>query len=297
MFCCAAFALGSVGQEFWRGTRVRRAMAREPIPVALGALVRRNRRRYGGYIVHIGMAVLFIGVAASSSFQHQTQLSLTPGQSTKVGPYTIHYLRASAAVTPPAGTSPTQVVSAIAKIAGTTRGLSIVHDPAQTGSTLNIGAVLSVTRGSSHIATLTPSQGYYDSGQPIQGSVGHLIGGQAVSHVSMSAGVTRDIWSAMQPNIETPALKRIIEAADKTIPYVRPDEGALALAYMANAYLQHPPAAQFNFIDSPLVLWIWIGGLIVFGGGLIVLWPAPSAVRRRVSVLARGRGARGLARA
>jgi cytochrome c-type biogenesis protein CcmF len=272
-------------------------MAREPIPVALGALVKRNRRRYGGYIVHIGMAVLFIGVAASSSFKHQTQLSLTPGQSTKVGPYTVHYLRASASVTPAAGASATQIAAAIAKIAGTTPGLSIVHDPAQTGSTLNIGAVLSVTRGARHIATLTPSQGYYDSGQPSQGSVGHLIGGQAVSHVSMSAGVTRDIWSAMQPNIETPTLKRIIEAADKTIPYVRPDEGAVALAYMANAYLRNPGAAQFNFIDSPLVLWIWIGGAIVFGGGLVVLWPAPSTVRRRVSVLSRSRAARRLARA
>src|SRR5205085_2217224 len=68
MFCCAAFVLGSVGQEFFRGTRARRAMAGEPAPVALLALVRRNRRRYGGYVVHVGMAVLFIGVAASSSF-------------------------------------------------------------------------------------------------------------------------------------------------------------------------------------------------------------------------------------
>src|SRR6478735_5805304 len=60
MFCCAAFVLGSVGQEFVRGTRARRAMAGEPTTMALLALVRRNRRRYGGYIVHIGMAVLFI---------------------------------------------------------------------------------------------------------------------------------------------------------------------------------------------------------------------------------------------
>ena len=93
MFCCAAFVLGSVGQEYWRGVRVRRAMAGEPAPVALMALVRRNRRRYGGYIVHIGMAVLFVGVAASSSFQHASELSLSPGQSTKVGAYTVRYVR------------------------------------------------------------------------------------------------------------------------------------------------------------------------------------------------------------
>ena len=54
MFGCAAFVLGCVGQEFVRGVRARRAMAGEAVPVALVALVRRNRRRYGGYIVHVG---------------------------------------------------------------------------------------------------------------------------------------------------------------------------------------------------------------------------------------------------
>jgi cytochrome c-type biogenesis protein CcmF len=270
MFCCAAFALASVGQEFWRGVRVRRAMASEPAPLALLALVRRNRRRYGGYIVHIGMAVLFIGVAASSSFEHQNQRSLGVGQSTHVGPYEIHYLRATA---------------------------HVEKDPAHTGSTLNLGAVLRVTKHGHYVAMLNPSEGFYDSGEVAQGSVGHLIAGQPVSHISMSAGLTRDVWSAIEPNISIPALQKIIEAGNKTIPLVRPDEGLIAIAYMAHAYLQHPPPAQFNFIDSPLVMWIWIGGLIVLGGGLVVLWPAPSVVRRRVSERSRARAARGLARA
>ena len=41
----------------------RRAMTRDPVPVAFVQLIRRNRRRYGGYIVHAGLAVLLIGVA------------------------------------------------------------------------------------------------------------------------------------------------------------------------------------------------------------------------------------------
>ncbi len=93
MFCCAAFVFGSIGQEFFRGARARRAMAAEAAPLALVALVRRNRRRYGGYIVHVGIAVLFIGVAASSSFQHASELGLSPGQSTRVGAYTVRYVR------------------------------------------------------------------------------------------------------------------------------------------------------------------------------------------------------------
>jgi cytochrome c-type biogenesis protein CcmF len=278
MFCCAAFVLGSVGQEFYRGARARRAMAGEPAPLALLALVRRNRRRYGGYIVHIGIAVLFVGVAASSSFQHTSELSLSPGQSTRVGAYTVRYVRPTATLTPR-------------------------YDAAHTGSTLSLGAVLDVTKHGSHVATLDPSEGFYSSGEAAQGSVGSLIGGQPVSHVGMDVGITRNIWTAIQPDIETPALKRIVTVGDRTLP---PEEGIIAIAYLARAYLHNPPRAQFNLLVSPLVMWIWLGGSIAFGGGLIALWPAPSAVRRRVSVLARGarrrRGAgaqpeQGLARA
>jgi len=71
----------------------------------------------------------------------------------------------------------------------------------------------------------------------------------------------------------------------------------VAIGYLARAYLQHPPVAQFHFIDSPLVMWIWLGGLIVFTGGLVAIWPAPSAVRRRVALRSRARAAHGLARA
>ena len=100
MFGCAAFVLGCVGQEFFRGVRARRAMAGEAAPVALVALVRRNRRRYGGYIVHVGIAVLFVGVAASSSFQHTVEPTLSVGQSSKVGAYTVRYVRPTATVSP-----------------------------------------------------------------------------------------------------------------------------------------------------------------------------------------------------
>jgi len=269
MFCCAAFVFASIGQEFFRGTRARRAMAGEPAPLALLALVRRNRRRYGGYIVHVGIAVLFVGVAASSSFQHASQLGLSPGQSTRVGAYEIRYVRPTATVTPK-------------------------YDAVHTGSTLNLGAVLDVTKHGHHVATLNPSEGFYASEEASQGTVGSLIGGQPVSHVALDVGLTRNVWTAIEPDIEAPALKRIIADGNSTLP---PDEAVVAIAYLARAYLQHPPQAQFNFLVSPLVMWIWIGGLIVFGGALIALWPAPSTVRRRVAARSRARAVRGLARA
>ena len=269
MFCCAAFVFGSVGQEFYRGTRARRAMAGESAPTALVALVRRNRRRYGGYIVHLGIAVLFIGVAASSSFQHASELALSPGQSTRVGAYKVKYVRPTATITPR-------------------------NDAAHTGATLSLGAVLDVSKSGRHVSTLKPSEGFYASNEPTQGSVGSLIGGQPVSHVSMDAGVTRDVWSAIAPNLEASSLKRIVSLGNATLS---PEEGLVAIGFLARAYLKSPPPAQFHFIVSPLVMWIWVGGLIVFTGGLIAIWPAPSTVRRKVAVRARSRSLRGLARA
>jgi cytochrome c-type biogenesis protein CcmF len=269
MFCCAAFVIGSIGQEFFRGARARRAMAGEPIPLALFALVKRNRRRYGGYIIHVGIAVLFVGVAASSSFQHASQLALSPGQSTRVGAYQIRYVRPTATITPR-------------------------YDRAHTGSTLSLGAILDVTKHGRHVATLNPSEGFYASDEAGLGTVSSLIGGQPVSHVSMNMSLTRNVWTAIEPDIEAPTLKRIVADGNSTLP---PEDALVAVAYLARAYLKHPPTAQFNFLVSPLVLWIWIGGLIVFTGGLIALWPAPSTVRRRVAARSRARAVRGLARA
>jgi cytochrome c-type biogenesis protein CcmF len=266
MFCCAGFVLGSVGQEFFRGARARRAMAGEPAPLATLALVKRNRRRYGGYIVHIGMAVLFVGVAASSSFQHASELGLSSGQSTRVGAYVVRYVRPTATVTPK-------------------------YDEAHTGSTLSLGAVLDVSKGGRHVTTLEPSEGFYASQEASQGSVGSLIGGQPVSHVAIDPGVTRDVWSAIQPNIEAPALARIVKIGNRTLP---PEEGLVGIGYLAREYLKHPPTAQFHFIVSPLVMWIWVGGLIVLGGALVAIWPVPSVARSRVTV--RSRVARGLSR-
>ena len=79
MFGFGAFVVATVAQEFFRGARARRAMTGESPGGALVALVRRNRRRYGGYIVHAGVAVALVGVAGSTSFQHQRYATLAPG--------------------------------------------------------------------------------------------------------------------------------------------------------------------------------------------------------------------------
>jgi hypothetical protein len=85
-----------------------------------------------------------------------------------------------------------------------------------------------------------------------------------------------------------------VTAGNRTLA---PDQGLFAIAVLARTYISKPPPAQFHFIVSPLVMWIWIGGLTVIGGGLIAIWPAPSALRRRAAVRSRVRAEGELARA
>jgi cytochrome c-type biogenesis protein CcmF len=76
----SAFVLATIALELVRGTR------------AVGSvftLISRNRRRYGGYVVHAAIVLLAIGIAGSSAYGSVTARRLTPGQSVSIGGYTL----------------------------------------------------------------------------------------------------------------------------------------------------------------------------------------------------------------
>ena len=129
MFALVAFTLVAVAQEFLRGTRARRQASGGSHLRAMATLVARNRRRYGGYIVHAGVALLFLGVAASSAFKQQTDVRLEPGQSARVGDYEVTYRRATS---------------------------RLLDDPAGTGAPVTFGALIDV-RGKGESTTLRPA--------------------------------------------------------------------------------------------------------------------------------------------
>ena len=87
----SAFVLGTIGLEFARGTSARRALTGEPIPAAFAQLVARNRRRYGGYVVHAAVVLFAIGVAGSSAYDSVVEGRLARGESLAVGGYTLTY--------------------------------------------------------------------------------------------------------------------------------------------------------------------------------------------------------------
>jgi cytochrome c-type biogenesis protein CcmF len=269
MFMLGAFVATSVVQEFWRGVGARRAMTRDSPPVALVGLVSRNRRRYGGYIAHFGLAVLLIGVAASSSFQHSQNVVLKPGQSARVDGYTIRYVR------------PTE---------------------SATAQKLSFGAVLAVAKNGKPVTTLDTSRGFYPAQDASLGEIGRFFGGEADSNVGLDAGLRRDIWSVVNPDL-TP-LQSVINQGNRvfaaaisqamgkfakggiTTAQAQQDLAPLwlardrAIAGIAHRYVTQPWPVEFLFIVSPLVTWIWLGALIIAGGGLIALWPVPAFARR-----------------
>jgi cytochrome c-type biogenesis protein CcmF len=88
-FGLSVFVLGTILQEFLRGTLARHRATGENYALALVSLVRRNNRRYGGYIVHLAIVLIGAGVVGSQVYQQQTQASLAPGQSVSLAGYTI----------------------------------------------------------------------------------------------------------------------------------------------------------------------------------------------------------------
>jgi cytochrome c-type biogenesis protein CcmF len=260
MFGLAAFVLGAVGQELWRGVRARRAMSGGGVPGALIALVRRNRRRYGGYLVHAGVAVLFVGVAASSSFQDEREVLLSPGQSTRVGDYEVTYVKPTA---------------------------NLRAAPNGRLEKIDFGAVLRVTRDGKPVTTMSTVKSYFPSAAPMLGPISRFFEGEATSEVGLQAGWRRDVWTAIAP--DTSALRPRVEEGDKVFADadLRPQQyDALlgqALAGLTRSYANDPPPATFRLIISPMVTWIWIGALMALLGGLIALWPQPRGMARQVS--------------
>ncbi len=88
-FSLCAFTAVAVGSEFFRGSKPYRASGAR-LPIAIVRTIKRNRRRYGGYIVHLGVVLIVIGIAGSA-FRTERQAFLEPGSSMELGEYTLTY--------------------------------------------------------------------------------------------------------------------------------------------------------------------------------------------------------------
>jgi cytochrome c-type biogenesis protein CcmF len=90
-FGLVAFVISVTLYEFWRAASARSRAQGEMLPIALWRLFGRNRRRYGGYIIHVAMMLMAIGILGIELFQTQAQRSLAVGQEVQIADYSIRY--------------------------------------------------------------------------------------------------------------------------------------------------------------------------------------------------------------
>ena len=173
----------------------------------------RNRRRYGGYVVHAGIALTLIGIAASSSFQTNRDLRLQVGQSAQRR--RLHdQLR------------------------------KLTADPKN--ERIAFAAQLDVSRDGKHFATLNPARNYYPTQDPSAGAIGRYFMGESTSEVGLKAGARGDLWTAFQPDLS------VAQPGDRArqSPARRPppDAQGVAILALAQHYVQDPPPANFRVI-------------------------------------------------
>ncbi len=87
----ASFVLFVTIYEFWRGAMARRRRHGENLPTALAHLAGRNRRRYGGYIIHLGVVLMAFGIIGIEIFQSETQATLAQGEQLTLDRYVMTY--------------------------------------------------------------------------------------------------------------------------------------------------------------------------------------------------------------
>ena len=90
-FSLIFFVLGTITAEFWRGMRARQAMLGESAPLALFRLTVKNKRRYGGYIIHLGVVMIFVAITGTSVFRQEKQVTVNQGERFDIGAYTLQY--------------------------------------------------------------------------------------------------------------------------------------------------------------------------------------------------------------
>src|SRR5262249_53411848 len=137
--------------------------------------------------VHVGIALLFIGVAASSAFQHARDVRLKPGQTATVNGYTYTYAKAT-----------TKIVTRDERL-----------------ERLDFGGVVDVRdKHGKHVATLKPTRGYYPGQAPFA-PITAAFDGDSTSEVGLDAGLRQDWWVAIQPDLTS--LQGEIKARNKTL--------------------------------------------------------------------------------
>lgn len=109
-FFLVALVLFVTLYEYWRGAYARQRSQDENVFTAFWNLTGRNRRRYGGYIIHLSMMLMAIGILGIEIFQVETQGRIGVGESLNLSNYTITYRELASWDDSPKGVNYTRAV-------------------------------------------------------------------------------------------------------------------------------------------------------------------------------------------
>jgi cytochrome c-type biogenesis protein CcmF len=268
VFTLAVFTVVALVQDTWRGARARRSSAGGSMIASIGAVAVRNRRRYGGYIVHLGLVILLVGIAASSSFETKVDQKLAPGETATVHGYEVTYIK------------PTVDRKADALV---------------------FGAELQVDKDGEKFTRVHPTRQYHLNPSMTR-TIMSYFEGEATSEVGLKAGLFTDFWVAVEP--DTGAIQDRAKSADrrfgaymreKVLPVIQRDPSKtaeltnqlvkvqdLATDEILKQYTSPANSVPITFriIVSPLVTWIWIGAIVAILGALFAVWPSGSFRRK-----------------
>ncbi|MGA1213858.1 MAG: cytochrome c-type biogenesis CcmF C-terminal domain-containing protein, partial [Solirubrobacterales bacterium] len=263
VFVLAAFTVVALAQETLRSAAARKGASGEGLVRSIGTVTLGNRRRYGGYLVHLGFVLLLVGVAASSSFETKRDVTLMPGESAQVEDFRVTYERPTVS---------------------------------RDDQALTFGAMLRVdsTDGQGRSIVLEPTRRYFLRGSGTR-SIGGYFEGEATSEVGLDAWGLEDFWVALEPDTER--IQERAKSADRrfalymrsvVLPAVQSQPGRaeeltsqlvsiqdLATDRVIADYTRPAFAtpATFRVIVSPVVTAVWIGAIVAVLGALFALWP------------------------
>ena len=190
-FVLAIFVTATIIIEFTKGTKARKEMTKEGYLKSFFSLITRNKRRYGGYIVHMGMVCLFVGITGSSAFKVEKVVTMSKGESLIIKDYQLELVGV---------------------------------DSYPTENKYITSATLAVYREGKKIGTLRPEKNFYPSQE------------QSFTEVALRSTLKEDL-------------------------------------YVVLTQYSEDGLATFKVVVSPLIMWMWLGGVVLVIGTIVAMWP------------------------
>ncbi|MDB4324834.1 heme lyase CcmF/NrfE family subunit [bacterium] len=259
-FGLGAFVIGTAGLEYWRGVRVRVHNHGESMGTALSQLIWRNKRRYAGYIVHVGIVLIFFGVAGSAAYQKETVQTLFPGQVLEVDHYIMRY----------------DGYDLVAKDDYLSSRTSV--SLFRRGSGESLGSLRAEQRIHPNMMvpdlreTFPIARDLCDQGSP-----------DCVKAVTAIYDLIPRLEQQFQREVKTPSTEVGIKAALSPFQLDMWGEDFYVIPLHVNT---RTGEANFRVFVNPMVNFIWFGGLVFVLGSIITILPDAREKRRLEAALA-----------